>query len=270
MKKTRAALLLILSLAVLLALATPALAVQTADDQPYICETSEEFANYIIQMAGKNEPQIRASIPKTLPEANMDVLDLMDKVMGRDNGLIRWNWKGVGAAKKITGDRMIYRIVLTYRATTEQNENARKQISGIVKNWNADKMSAWSKMNKLRSYISANWRYDNTFTSITASQTLAEKKGTCLGIVMASCMFLDAMGIPYQTVHGRYEHINVNHIRLLVKLDELWYVFDPTELARDDPNLSSYLKRDHGKYFVPADEYLTEQFCSEHPMKPAE
>ena len=270
MKEIRMALSFLLTLAVLLALATPAIALQTASDQPYICETSEEFADCIIRMAGNNERQIKVSIPKTLPEADMDVLDMMTKVMGRDSGLIRWNWKGAGASRKIADDRVLLRIVLTYRATAEQNEIARKQAAAIVRKWDADKLSARSKMSRLKSYISTNLRYDNALKNITAQQTFAEKKGTCLGIVLASCMLLDEMGIPYQTVHGRYGQMSEIHIRLLVEIDGYWYVFDPTELARDDPNVSSYLKCDHGKYFVPDNEYLTEQFCSGHPFKPAD
>ena len=268
MKSARYAASVILILSILLPATVPALAAETS--QPKVCNTSDELAGYILQMAGDREKNIYVSIPNSLPESDMDGYQLLMQIFRQDSGFIRWGHKSTTVKKEINGNYTTFAYTLGYRTTKEKDDAARRLAAAIVDIMDVGDLSAREKMDTLKTYISTNWRYDTTFENITAYSTLTSRKGTCLGFVMACQLLLNEMGIPSQTVHGKLSKANGTHIRLLVKLGKWWYTFDPTELASSKPNPSSYLQSNHVKSFVPNSEYLTAAFRNTYCMNPGD
>jgi len=260
--------ILVISLLFFGAAPIPALATETL--QPRICNTPEELTGYILQLAGNRESRISVSIPVTLFEPKMSGYELLTYVFRQDNGPIRWSFQSVAITKAAHEGYITYNYQLTYRGTQEQDMTARRLAASAVDKWDLKNLSARAKMDKLKKYIPANWRYDKTLESMTAYSTLTGGKGTCLGFVMACQLLLDRMGIPSQTVHGRITETKELHILLLVKLGDWWYTFDPTALAREKPVLTSYLKQSYDKGFAPESEYLTSSFRRAHPMSSAD
>jgi transglutaminase-like putative cysteine protease len=242
----------------------PALAEEAP--QPRICNTSEELVEYVMRLAGEREAHISVTIPKTLPEADMGGVELLQKILSQDSGYIRWGRQGGAVTKTLKKDSVTFKYTLTYRTTREQDDAARKIAAGIAAKWELKNLSDREKMGILKSYISKNWRYDNSLKNMTAYAALTDGKATCLGFAMASQLLLNEMGIVSQTVHGTIVQTNTLHIRLIVKLGDLWYTFDPTTLAKENPDLSTYLNDNHGKEFVPDSEYTTAAFRQTFPM----
>ena len=271
--RTTAFLALLVSL--LLSLTVPASAGKTAETaktpEPRLCGTSKELSEYVLQLVAKREEHISVSIPKTLPEADMKGTELLGQILQQDSGYSRWGHHGGSAKKTIKSDRVVFEYKLTYRTTKKQDEEARRLAAGLVAKWgDMAKLPDSEKVGLLKTHISANWRYDDTLANMNAYSTFKEGKGTCLGMTMASQLLFDEMGIQSRMIHGTLTDTGVIHIRLLVKLGELWYTFDPTFLARKTPVLSAYLKQDHGKEFVPDAEYLTDSFKKAYPMVPGD
>ena len=266
--KRKAAISMIISISFALYAAVPAFAAETAKTR--VCSTSEEIAGYILKMAGNREKNISVAIPRSLPEAGMRGLSLLTHVLAQDRGSTRWSYRNVAVKTSRNSKYTTFSYTLTYRATKQQDDAARRIAANMVDRWKIDGMTGREKMDKLKAYIRANWRYDTTYKNNSAYPTLKSGKGTCLGFVMACQMLLDEMGIPSQTIHGRANKTGELHIRLLVKLGKWWYTFDPTDLAVDTPDLSAYLKSNHIKPFVPDSEYLAKSFRLSFPMNPGD
>jgi len=257
-----------LTISIFLPMIVPALAANTVQAQ--ICSTSNELVSYVLRMVGDREGTIGLSVPNTLPEADMGSEDLLRHILRQDSGFIRWGHKGGTATKITAGGYTTFTYKLTYHTTKEQDEAARRLASSIVGKWTVKNLPDREKMDKLKEYITANWRYDAVLDNMTAYPTLISGKGTCLGLVLACQLLLDDMGIPSQTIHGRLIKTGALHIKLLVRLEDWWYIFDPTELAQDIPGLSAYLKSTHVEWMVLNDEYLTESFQASRPMSLAD
>jgi len=238
---------------------------QAAAAETKAFSSSEELSAYILQLVAAREEKISVSIPKTLPEAGMRGSELLRYVLGRDSGQARWGYSGGSATKITRSDHVVFEYRLIYHTTKAQDEQARKLAAGIVAGWDTEGLDERGKMGLLKAYISANWRYDETLSLMDAHSTLTRGRGTCLGMTMAAQLILDELGIASQTVHGTIAKTGELHIRLLVKLGELWHTFDPTLLARPTPDLSDYLKQGHGTQFVPDAEYQTDAFKKSHP-----
>ena len=250
----------------ILLMPVPALAAQAV--QPHTCDTSKELISYILMMAKDREQRFTISVPNTLPESDMDGAELLRHAFTHDNGFIRWGYKNAGVAKKTDSEYTTFTFKMGYRTTKEQDEEARRLAIKTVEEWNVGNLSDLEKMYRLQKHISANWRYDTTLENMTAYTTLTSSEGTCLGLVMACQILLSEMGIASQTVHGWLVDTDILHIQLLVKLGDWWYTFDPTELAKDKPTFSAYIKNNYAEWIIPTGEYLTESFRSAHPMNP--
>jgi len=235
-------------------------------EAPRICDTPEELASYVLELAAGRKQYINVSIPNDLPEAGMNSFDLLKLIFRQDSGFIRWGHSGTSFTKTGGAEYTTFSYTLYYRTTKEQDEAAKKLASALVAEWKVRGLSGREKVDRLRSYISAHWRYDRTLNNESVYPTMISGKGTCLGFVAACQLILNEMDIPSQTVHGRAVANGELHIQLLVKLGERWYTFDPTGLAKNKPDLSCYLKSSYSESFAPASEYLTESFRHDHPM----
>ncbi|MCL2814095.1 MAG: transglutaminase-like domain-containing protein [Oscillospiraceae bacterium] len=268
--KTAAFLITILTLILSVTLPVAAKPAKPAQIQIKFCETSEELSEYILQLVAQREEYISVAVPRSLAEADMTANELLRRILRQDNGYNRWNHKGGTVKKTIKSEHVIFEYKLTYRITQPQDAAARKLASGVIEKWDLKNLSDREKIGMVKTHISANWRYDETLANMNAYYTMTKKTGTCLGLTMATQLLLDEMGIQSHTVHGKLAKTGVVHIRLLVKLDNLWYTLDPTPLASGNPDLSAYLKQEHGKEFIPDDEYLTDEFRNSHPMTPGD
>ena len=258
----------LLAVVLMLSIAVSARAADTT--QPRVFTTSEELTDYMLQQFKDREQYVNVTIPNTLPEANIGHMDLFRHVLDNDNGFIRWGYKG-GTAKIIKrAGYTTFEYRISYLTTKEDDDYARRLASVIVNQWGVEDMTDRYKVHRLRAYVSANWRYDETLENNTAYSMLTNRSGTCLGLATACQLLLDSMGIPSQTVHGRFAGVDSSHILLLVKLGNWWCTFDPSELARDIPLEASYLQQNYRKLFTPEAEYLTEAFRSAHPMNPGD
>ena len=206
------------------------------------------------------------SVSVDLRESKLDGSALLYEALNQDSGFIRWGFMSARANRKREGDQVTYRYQATYRTTLEQDETARAIASEIVGQWDLSGLSSRQKADMLKNYILANWSYDDSLQNLTAYSTLTEKKGVCLGLTLASQLILDQMGVPSRTVNGKIISTRTLHILLLVKIDDLWYTFDPTELLSNRKN-PAYLKDDYGAYFTPDPMYLTDSFRRDYPMK---
>ena len=146
------------------------------------------------------------------------------------------------------------------------DDNARNLAAVIVAKLNSGDLTDREKIDSLRAYISAYWRYDESLENMTAYSMLTARKGTCLGMVLACQLLLDSMDIPSQTVHGKLSGGNDCHIMLLVESGGWWYTLDPSDLAREKPQNESYLRQSYIDRFTPNAEYLTDSFIKAHPM----
>lgn len=239
-------------------------------DRIQFCGNLQELSEYVLQLVSKREQYVSFAVPRSMPEADMSASELLRRILQQDRGYNRWNHKGGSVKKTIKSDRVVFEYTLTYYITREQDEAARRLASGLVEKWDLENLSGREKIDVLKTYISANWRYDDTLTNMNAYLTLTRKTGTCLGLTMATQLLLDEMGIQSHTIHGKLAKTGVVHIRLLVKLGDLWYTLDPTPLASGKPDLSEYLKQEYGKEFIPAGEYLTDEFKNSYPMTPGD
>jgi len=263
-KKTVSLVLLII-LVLVVAMPTSAMGPPT----PRACCTSGELSEYVTRLLREREEHISVSIPKALPEAGMGGLELLQQILREDSGFVRWGCKGEAVKKTIWEDTVTLEYVIKYRTTKEMDQLARDMAGEIAAGWEVRNLSDRDKVEILREYISNNWRYDNTLKNMTAYDALEKGSATCLGLALASQAILDEMGIRSQTVHGTIKQTNTLHIRLLVKLGDWWYTLDPTALARENPDLSSYLKPTHGTAFAPDKEYLADSFRQAHPTSNA-
>lgn len=245
--------------------ASPALAAKTR-----YCDTSTELTAYVLQMTGDREAYITVSVPNGLPEADMSGYDLLKSILKLDRGYIRWNHRRTAYTKiKSDPSTTTFAYELWYHSTKEQDKEARGSAQAKVSKMNIQDLSDAEKIDRLRAYISENWRYDVTLKNITALQTLKSGKGTCLGLSMASQLLLDAMGVESQGIQGKIAKTGEIHLGLLVKLDQMWYTFDPTDLAQERPRMERYLKNSYDGTFIPNEEFLTESFQRAHPMTAA-
>ena len=260
----KAALSAFLAISVILSTNVPAFAEQNV--APYFCNTSEELAIYVLKIVEERKQDLIVKIPNYLPEADMGSFELLKHIYKQDSGFIRWGHGGTAFSKARDKKNTTFNFTMFYRTTKEQDDAAIILAAEMVEKWKVGNLSEREKINKLKSYISANWRYDMTLENLSAYPTMVNRKGTCLGFVMACQLLLNEMGIPSQTIHGKFERSKETHIRMLVKLGNLWYTFDPTGLASDAPDLSAHLKSSYTGSFIPDSEYLTEEFRRGHPM----
>ena len=224
--------------------------------KPRFCHTSNELVNYFLEQAGNREQYISVAIPDDLPEAGMTEAALLTYILRKDSGFVRWGCKSVGPVLKTkeSGYTAFY-YTMQYYTTKEQDDAAKAYASAIAEKLAVEGLSGNQKMDRLKNFITANWRYDSSHKNVTAYSTMTSGKGTCLGLVIASKLILEEMGIPSQTIHGEVEGVEGHHIMLLVKADGIWYTFDPTELARPKPMTSYYMKKRIGAGFTPCAEY---------------
>ena len=262
--KISASLLLTALFLSFLSAAIPVSATKTPQTQ--FVNTSKELSEHILHSVARREAYISIAVPNTLPEAKMKGTDLLRQILRQDSGYNRWSHQGGNVKKTTKSDHVVFEYSLTYRSTREQDEIARNLAAELVAAWDTKNLSDREKIGLIKAYISANWRYDDTLAGITAYSTMTQKRGTCLGMTMATQLLLDEMGIQSQTIHGTILQTGVLHIRLLVKLGNLWYTLDPTHLALKNPSLFVYLKQEHGKDFLPDAEYLTDSFRHSYPM----
>ena len=239
-----------------------------ATPAPTVCATQEEFISRLLRQAGDREPVISLALPYPSAGAAPEGRALLTQAIRGDCGFVRWGIRAVGITTRETKENIVHTYKMAYYSTREQDDRAREMAAALVASWDLrEHHTAYDKIAMLRSYISANWRYDETLQNQTAYTALRRQTATCLGFALASQLVLDETGIPSQTVHGRLVSTNELHILLLVQIGELWYTFDPTGLAMDRPDMSHYLKSRYHKDFVPLGEYLTEEFRRARPMQ---
>ena len=254
----------ILAIVLVFSVSMPALAAEKA--YPAIFETSEGLIDYMLGQLREKKPVITVTMLNTIPEADIGSADLFKEALRNDNGFIRWGYKSGSVRITKRSETTTYEYRINYHSTKAQDNAARKLANAVVDKWEVEKLTDFEKMDKIKSYISDNWRYDDTLESMTAHSTLTSGTATCLGFTMAGQLLLDSMGIPSQTVHGRVSGVDAHHIILLVKLGDWWYTFDPSELAREKPVNTSYLQQSYRSIFTPEAEYLTDAFRNAYPM----
>ena len=254
----------ILAIVIVLTVAVPSLAAGTT--QPKYCGTSEELSDYMLSQLGNRVENISVTIPNTLSEADFTNTGIFRQVLRKDNGSIRWGYKGGTVQIEKHSGYTTYNYIVQYYSTKDQDDAARKYADEVVAKLGCEGLSDVQKVQKLREFVTTNWRYDKTLKNMTAHSTMKNKSGTCLGLVLASQLMLESMGIQTQTVHGKYSGSNAYHIILLVKLNGWWYTFDPSELAREKPIFTSHLRAEYINRFTPEAEYLTDSFRKTYPM----
>ena len=233
----------------------------------YHCKSSSELAGYLLDNLALREVHISVSIPNSLPEASMNIVDLIYGVLAMDSGFTRWGFESASVSRKKNSDNTTLIFKVSYFTTLEEDNAARSAAAAIVKEMElGKKLSDRDKVEILRAFITNNWRYDKSLENFTANSTFSSGKGTCLGFALASQLILDEMGILSQTVHGKVDGIQGTHIMLLVKLGDYWHTFDPTELANDNPVPLAYLGQCFPANFSPDKEYLTSAFMANFPM----
>jgi len=231
-----------------------------------ICMTSEEVAEAILWQVGARTPEFIVNINNSLPEAKMDGRALLRTVLDQDSGFIRWGYESARVFKTTEGESVAFRFQVTYRTTQEEDIAARTIAAAIADLWQESGLSDRQKVEKLIDYISANWRYDESYHNMTAYSTFIENKGVCLGMVLSSQLVLDELGIPSKAVNGKIISAKALHIVLLVKIDDLWYYFDPAEFVSRKPGSGFNLQNDYADHFTPDPAFLTEAFRKAHPM----
>ena len=235
-------------------------------EQACVCLTMESVTECILKHVGNRENYFSVSVPCYLPQAELDCGKLLFDSLDQDSGFIRWGFEDAIATSVKEGANITYKYWMNYRTTLEYDNAAKNIASQITEKWNVEGLSDLQKLDMLKSYISANWRYDDLHKNIFAYPTLSEQKGSCLGLTMASQLILNNIDVNSRTVYGTLNDSGVPHILLLVKLDNLWCTFDPTELAREYPGTSAYLKNYYADYFTPDTMYLEESFRKSYPM----
>ena len=250
----------------LMTITAQAMADETQPGQPHICMTSESITEGILKHIGNRDGHFTVSLSSELPQAGADCAELLFYALNQDSGFARWGFKSARASRANEGAFIAYKYWVTYRTTLEDDNAAKNLAASLVKNWDISDLSNRQKADLLRSYITAHWRYDETLKNDTAYPALSENKGSCLGFVMASQLVFENMNVKSRAVKGIENNTATPHILLLVKLDDLWYTFDPTELAREKPGMSSYLKSSYADYFTPDAMYTSASFRHEYPM----
>ena len=238
--------------------------------EKHTCLTSGEVAAYISQQVGARAPEFTVSVHKNLPEAKMDGRALLRYVMDQDSGFIRWGCESSKSYKTDEGEYVTFRYLLTYRSTQEEDNVARVIAANIAGLWQGKGLSDRQKVDKLIDYISVNWHYDESYNNLTAYSTFIDNKGVCLGMVLSSQLILDELGIPSKAVNGKIVSAKALHIVLLIKLDDLWYYFDPAEFVGRKPGPTIRLRNTYADYFTPDPAFLTEAFRKAYPMNEAD
>lgn len=231
-----------------------------------VCQTPGCVINCILESIGNREGRFSISMPRYMPEANEECIQLFYRALERDSGFRRWGFDTVKASRERNKDYITVNYQVHYRTTLEQDNAARAFAADLVSQWNLEGLTRAQKAGKLWDYIAANWSYDKSLTNFNAYSTFKDKKGVCLGLVAASQLLLDEMGVPSRTVNGMITKTKELHILLLVQLDDYWYAFDPTLAVEEGKGSDAALKNQYGKYFTPAALFQTEYFRKEYPM----
>jgi hypothetical protein len=159
-----------------------------------------------------------------------------------------------------------FRIQAVYWSTAEEDAAARIIAAAIAGRWKESGLSGRQQVESLIDYIAANWRYDDTYTNLTAYSTFTDHTGVCLGMVMGCQLILDELGIPSKAVNGKVISAKMLHIVLLVKIDGFWYSFDPVAYAGRKPAPGTRLNDHFADYFTPDPKFVTEAFRKAYPM----
>ena len=234
--------------------------------QRRICPTSECVTECILARVGDRKERFSVTMPRYMPEASAECIQLFCGALERDSGFRRWGYDSVRASRDKGKDYVTITYQVHYRTTLELDLAAKNLAAGLVSQWDLAGLTRAQKAAKLWDYVAANWAYDKTLTNFTAYSTFTEKKGVCLGLVTACQLLLDEMGVPSRTVNGMIIETRELHVLLLVQLDDYWYVLDPTLAVEKGGKTGSALKNQYGRYFMPAALFHTDNFHKEFPM----
>jgi transglutaminase/protease-like cytokinesis protein 3 len=254
----------ILILAALLALLAPIAALINAKAdmaQPPYCETTEELKEKIAEYLGKRTASFELTCPPALKSEWNSPVSLLQEAEKQCEDNIRWGRESMNAKWFTYDGKMTINYTVTYFTTPGKDASARKYAAELVKWLNIGDLSERGKVDAICKYVKDNLGYDRSLLSITEYDTFLLRKGTCLGLALATKMLLSEAGIESKAITGMYGA--GKHMWLIAKIGDYWYVIDATNMDSAS-HLVSII--DNGKYTTDA-EFKTESFKEAHPTK---
>jgi hypothetical protein len=239
----------------------PATAAENGASPPQYCETTEELKEKIAEYLSLRTASFELTCPPALEREWNSPVSLFKEAEKQCEDNIRWG-RGQMNVNWITKDgKLTLSYTVAYYTTAGKDASARKYATELVKWLDIGNLSEHGKVDAICKYVNDNLGYDKSLLSKTEYETFLLRKGTCMGLSLATKMFLSEAGIESKVITGASGL--GRHMWLIAKIGDYWYVIDATNMDSAS-HLASTI--DNGKYTADA-EFKTESFKEAHPVK---
>jgi hypothetical protein len=154
---------------------------------------------------------------------------------------------------RITSYTNYYKLTynITYFTTPEEEDALTRKINEIISSLNIDKMSDYQKIEALYRYVTTNVEYSEDMDDphiYSAYNAVFNGNAVCQGVAQLMYRMYTDCGISCRVIAGTSVDLDDpdsdgNHVWLIVKLDGIYYLLDPTwDLGNRFENCLFFLK----------------------------
>ncbi|WP_164169095.1 transglutaminase domain-containing protein [Ruminococcus flavefaciens] len=211
--------------------------------------------------------------------------------IGTEGDYLRFSIKGYKCRAQLNADEVSCTISynVDYYTTAEEEKKLTEEVNRLTEELSLDKFSDFSKIYLLYRYVASNTTYSEDISDpyvYTAYSAVMDHHAVCQGITQLLYRLYNDNGITCRIIAGKSRDNSVfpasegYHVWLMVKLDDKYYLMDPTwdmkfngdsfhyflkgssDLDSDFPFLQHIPQNDNGLSFP---DYNSDEFKARYP-----
>lgn len=211
--------------------------------------------------------------------------------VGTEGDYLRFAIKSFRCTARSSGGMCRLEYDVNYYTTAEEEARLTEEINGIISSLELDGLSDFAKISVLYRYVAENVNYSDDLSDpyvYSAYNAVFDHHAVCQGVTQLLYRLFNDCGISCRVIAGISRDIRgINpdgyHVWLIVRLDDKYYLLDPTwdmkfngriyyyflkgstDFDSDISVLTHIPQNDNGLSFP---DYNSEEFSSEYPVSP--